>query len=390
MLSSLIRRFSTIIITLAFSFPCLAGRQELSALSSLANSYDYVRVLINENARYLSLEVNGRYKIVDPDSGNILSRGKNLKTTVTAYEKGILLGREKFFTDKILLSVGVNDEIIIDDRRFRGQIQFLRESNSKISVINFVDLEDYIRGILYHETSHYWPMEALKAQAIVSRTFVVDKMEERKLYEFDVTRDVYSQVYGGKTSERYRTNNAVDQTRGKILIYQGKVFPAFFHATCAGNTERASVLWNVDIPPLEGVKCGFCNQSPHFNWHYDLSLGQIEDKLVESGYKIDQIKNIIISGRNDSGRIRDLKLIGANSELIISAKDFRKAISPNIIRSTNFSVEIVRQDAVFEGYGWGHGVGLCQWGAYFMAKDNFTSEGILKHYYPKSEISLIQ
>ncbi|MFH1413665.1 MAG: SpoIID/LytB domain-containing protein [Candidatus Omnitrophota bacterium] len=383
MVSSLIPRFQKITL---ISF-LLVGTLSLSAS---ADSQDPVRVLVSENVQYLSLQVKGRYKIVDPDSGDILSRGKNLKTTVTGYEKGIILDRENFFMNKIFLCVEADDEIVINGRRFRGKIKFLKDAKSKISVINFVDMEDYIKGILYHETSHYWPMEALKAQAIASRTFVVYKMEERKIHEFDVTSDIYSQVYGGKTSERYRTNNAVDQTKGKIIIYQGRAVPAFFHATCAGNTERASVLWSVDIPPLKGVKCGFCDQSPHFNWHYDLSLGQIKDKLVNSGYKIDQIKDIIILGRNNSGRIRDLKLVGDSSELIISAKDFRNIIGPNIIRSTNFDVNIVRQDAVFEGYGWGHGVGLCQWGAYFMAKNNATAEQILKYYYPKSEISLIR
>ncbi|MFH1355485.1 MAG: SpoIID/LytB domain-containing protein [Candidatus Omnitrophota bacterium] len=383
MLSSLIHGFQKIILISLL----LVGTLPLSAS---ADSQDPVRVLVSENVEYLSLQVKGRYKIVNPDSKNILSRGKNLKTTVTGYDKGILLDKENFFTDKILLCVETDDEIVINGRRFRGKIEFLKNAKSKISVINFVDLEDYIKGILYHETSHYWPMEALKAQAIASRTFVVFKMEERKIHQFDVTSDIYSQVYGGKTSERYRTNRAVEQTKGKIIIYRKRVVPAFFHAACAGNTERASVLWSVDIPPLAGVKCGFCNQSPHFNWHYDLSLGQIEDKLANSGYKINQVKDIIISGRNDSGRVRDLKLVGANSELIISAKDFRNIIGPNIIRSTNFSVNIVRQDAVFEGYGWGHGVGLCQWGAYFMAKDNATAEQILKYYYPDSEISLIR
>jgi stage II sporulation protein D len=214
-------------------------------------------------------------------------------------------------------------------------------------------------------------------------------MEENKLKDFDVTSDIYSQVYGGKTSERYRTNKAVDATAGIVLTYRGKVIPAYFHATCGGHTEDASRLWDIDIVPLKGVVCNFCRGSRHFNWHAVLSLGEIEKKLKEGGFKIGQLKDIQILGRDASGRITDLRLVSLQEEVKISAKDFRNIIGPNLIRSANFTVEIADSDAVFEGVGWGHGVGLCQWGAYFMAKQGYNFEQILKYYYPDSEISLI-
>jgi stage II sporulation protein D len=229
-------------------------------------------------------------------------------------------------------------------------------------------------------------MEALKAQAIVCRTYAVYQMQENKSRDFDVTSDIYSQVYGGKTSERYRTNEAVDATKGQILTYQDKVFPAYFHATCAGHTEDAAVLWNIDIAPLKGVVCNYCKDSPHFNWHLTLDRGELRQRLVNAGYKMGMIKNIEILGKNKSGRITNLNITTTTKDVSISAKAFRNIVGPNEIRSTNFTVNLSGDDLVFEGFGWGHGVGLCQWGAYFMATQGKTAEQILKFYYPQSNV----
>jgi stage II sporulation protein D len=359
---------------------------QLTAYSCYAQPSKYVRVSVIENAESLNLKASGSYEITD-SSGSVLCKGKSLKTTVVSYKDGFLIAGKNFITNKLLIKTDDPDIFIINGRKFRGSLQFIRDKNAKLSVVNHIDLEDYVQGILYHEASHYWPMEALKAQAIVSRTYAVYQMQENKSKDYDLTSDIYSQVYGGKTSERYRTNKAVKDTRGIVLTYKDKIFPTFFHATCGGHTQDASKLWNIDMPPLKGVTCDFCKESPHFSWHYVLSLNEIKDKLIKAGYKIDELRNIEILGKDSSNRNTDLKLVSPLGDIKISAKDFRNAIGPNIIRSTNFKVNTISKDAIFEGFGWGHGVGLCQWGAYFMAKAGYKYDEILKYYYPGSEIS---
>lgn len=346
----------------------------------------YVRVAVFQKERTLRVKVDGPYEITD-GAGRILLSGTRLKTTVTTHKNRILLAGNSFDTPKIIIKGSDSGIITVNDRMFRGEIQFIRDKDVNLAVINRIALEPYVKGILYHEASHYWPMEALKAQAIVSRTYALYQMEEKKARDYDVTSDIYSQVYGGKTSERYRTNRAVEETKGKILIYQGKVFPAYFSATCAGHTEASSALWKIDILPLKGVVCGFCKDSPHFNWHYVLTLDEIQERLAQGGIETGRIKDLAISGRNDSGRVKDLKIITADKEMTVAVKDFRNIIGVNIIRSTRFTVSVIGQDAVFEGAGWGHGVGLCQWGAYFMAKQGRTHDEILTYYYPGSQIT---
>lgn len=362
----------------------------LGILSSAASAQaaNDVRVAIIQDAASLNIKISGSYEISDAKA-KLLFRGLDLKTTVTGYKAGILIAGRNFNTERILIRTINPDIIIINGRTFRGDIQLIKTSGSRLTVINRIDLEDYVKGILYHEASHYWPMEALKAQAIISRTYAVYQIQENKRRDFDVTSDIYSQVYGGKASERERTNKAVRDTAGEVLIYQGKAIPAYYHATCGGNTEDASLLWNINLAPLKGVACNFCKDSPHFNWHYVASLDELKDKLTAAGYKISNIKDIVILGKDKSGRITDLKIVSAKKDLKISAKDFRNIMDPNIIRSTNFTINIVEKDAVFEGIGWGHGAGLCQWGAYFMAKQGYNAEQILKYYYPGTDVKTI-
>ena len=349
----------------------------------------YIRVAIIQDVASLNLRISGPYEIRDSLSQQVLSRGKNLKTTVAAYKEGILLAGMNFKTPKIFIQTDGSGVIVIDGRRFRGDIQLVKKDNAHLMVINRIELEDYIRGILYHESSHYWPLEALKAQAIVCRSYALYQMQENRLKDYDVTSDIYSQVYGGMTSERYRTNRAVDVTEGEVLHYQGKILPAYYHATCGGYTEDASLLWNTDIVPLKGVPCRFCQDSPHFRWHNVLAKDEIQEKLTDAGYKTNNIEDILILGKDKSGRITDLKISTDKKDMSILAKDFRNIIGPNLIRSTNFKVKVVENDVVFEGFGWGHGVGLCQWGAYFMAKQGYSYKEILKYYYPGSELTPI-
>ena len=374
------KRKYTFIFLLVLIIPFLA------IAKACAESYPDIRVAIAQDVETINLKVTGAYEVTNPSRNKVLYQGKSLMTTVTSYKAGILIGEKSFNADWILI-VGKGDSLIfINGRTFRGEILIIRENNGMLTAINSIGLEDYIRGILYHEASHYWPMEALKAQAIVCRTYAVYSMQQNKFKTFDVTNDVYSQVYGGSKSERFRTNQAVDETLGKVIVFEGKIIPAYFHATCGGHTEDASLLWNINIPPLKGVVCGFCKESPHFNWHEVIFTGDIRQALVDDGYHIGVIKNIIPTGKDASGRIRELLIINQKKDLLISAKDFRNIIGTNLIRSTNFNVSVVGTDAVFEGIGWGHGVGLCQWGAYFMAKNGSTAEGIIKYYYPKTDV----
>ncbi|MBC8436512.1 MAG: SpoIID/LytB domain-containing protein [Candidatus Omnitrophica bacterium] len=376
-------RWLVVIVSILLS----AIRYPLSA--AFADTPQEIRVLILQDADSFNLRVKGPYKITDYAAKKCFATGSNLNTTVTAYNEGIILGGEGFSVDRLRFVPADSQETIINGRRFRGQMGFIKDRNNRLAIVNHIGLEDYIRGILYHEVSHYWPMEALNAQAIACRSYAAYQKELNKAKDYDLTSDMYSQVYGGRTSERYRSSIAVDKTRGLIIAYKGKPLAAFFHATCAGHTEDASLLWNIDLAPLKGVKCDFCKKSPHYKWDCVLPLREFRDKLNKAGYALKDVQDIAIAGRDASGRVTDLEVKTLAGLVKIPADKLRIILGPNMIRSANFTAVPLGSDVVFEGLGWGHGVGMCQWGAYFMAKEGYNYKDILAYYYPGTKIQSI-
>ena len=382
-----LRRLKTA-ITAAVITACLFS---FAAFNSRAAEPVYIRVLVLENRNSASLAIEGSYEVLDKKTGTVLFSGTDLNTTLLEYNNTLLLGEVNHKADSVIIRPLESNVIKIDGREFRGDIRFTSDKEGNgFSAINYLELEEYVKGVLYHEVSHYWPIEALKAQAIASRTFALYQHRMNRTKDYDLTADIYSQVYGGKTSERYRTNRAVEETRGQIIIYNNEILPAYYSATCAGHTEDASRLWDVNIAPLKGVECGYCADSPHFKWHRVIALQDIRDALNKTGLAINQdIKEISILSRDVSGRIDGMRIHFGGGSIDISGKNFRNAIGPNIVRSTNFKVRVNKNHAFFAGRGWGHGAGLRQWGAYFMAKRGFRFRKIIGFYYPGSRIGLI-
>jgi stage II sporulation protein D len=170
------------------------------------------------------------------------------------------------------------------------------------------------------------------------------------------------------------------------MTWDGKLFPAYFHACCGGHTEDADMLWKTNLPVLKGRPCPYCQDSPHFYWSRKVSIWPVRKALLEKGYKCGKITAFDVAGYDASGRATEILIKTTAENLKIPSNQFRIIVSPTLIKSTNFTVELKDEFLYFEGKGWGHGVGLCQWGACGMAQDGFTTEEILEFYYPHSQI----
>jgi len=348
-----------------------------------------VRVAVIKDAKQLTLTVKSGFNILPLEMDEVLYSENLLKSSlVVPTNWGIKIADMDFKLYGIRIVPLTDSAIHINDRSFRGEVDIIRQKNETLLVVNHINVEDYLRGVLYHEVSHWWPRAVLEAQAIASRTFALYQVGVNKNKDYDLECSVLSQVYGGATSEKIRTNDAVYKTIGKILTYKGSIFPAYFHATCAGHTEDAAILWKTNIQPLKGVICGFCKQSPHFYWKRSIAMSDIENTLG-----IKNIKDIIATNRSSSGRVVDM-LIRTNNDMVsYSAKDFRQKLGGNVIKSTMFKIRVDKNYsgklfANIEGVGWGHGVGMCQWGAFGMARRNYNAEKILKYYYPGVDIEM--
>ncbi|MFH1201836.1 MAG: SpoIID/LytB domain-containing protein [Candidatus Omnitrophota bacterium] len=373
-----------------FIFSVIAGSCVFA--SSLRPAYEMrnIRVAILDGVTSFNLAINGPYSLLGADN-KMLFEGDYLNDAKVLIKGAIIkIGNSEFDISRIKVIPQANDAISVNARRFRGNIEIIIKKDNKFLVVNHLVVEDYVKGVLYHEVSHFWPIEAIKAQAVLARTYALYEAKVNKALDYDLKTNTASQMYGGRTSEKFRTNMAVAATKREVLTFENELFPTYYHATCAGHTEDAANLFNIKIPPLAGVTCGFCRRSPHFKWQAKVSLKDILEKLKGKGFNLGVIGDIRIKGVNASGRISQLEIEGRDKSISLSGKDFRNAVGPNLIRSTNFQVKIENGFADFIGFGWGHGAGLCQWGAYFMAKEGKRYEEIIKYYYPGAELKELE
>lgn len=353
---------------------------------------EFVRVRVIENARQLRLHCPGYCRVVDEATGQTIDEGLALRLGIVSSRDGILYGQKRLPPGTLLRVEPAEDGAVsLNGRTLRGQLRISLKKRDSFTVINRIGLEDYLAGISVAETSHYWPMDALRAQAVVLRTYALYQKEHSVSREYDLCADVSSQVYAGAAAERYRFSEAVADTRGEVLRYQGKIIPAFFHSTCGGHTEDAAQLWSVRMPPLAGVLCPYCGGSPHFGWQATIPVRELSRLLLsKTRYAGSSIQAVEVVDLTASGRVKSLRIRTDKGSLTVSGKDLRSRVGADRMRSTLFSVRPQGTSFVFQGKGWGHGVGLCQWGSYFLAKSGADYKEILAAYYPQSELASLR
>jgi len=249
-----------------------------------------------------------------------------------------------------------------------------------------LDLETYLTKVVGNEMPKDWPEEALKAQAIISRTYVLSRMRNNLYADFDVTASTKDQVadLNGKVPESVR--RAVQQTRGVIVLYHGDIFSTYFHSTCGGRTKNASWYWDIeDIEPLRGVVCNKCSQSPFFRWHKEFGKNEFVCALRQKGLAISNISSVAVRSTPKEGK----ELI-FNRTQHISTYRLRALLGDSYLRSPDFDLDYDGSRIYIQGKGWGHGAGLCQWGAKRFAEEGKKFPFILQWYYPGSTLGVLE
>lgn len=346
-----------------------------------------VRVAIVQDQPSIRLAVKGPYRLVAPTTGEVLNSAHRLSTTtVQADAEGLRFGETVIHRSGIRVEPLKDATILVNERSYRGTVEIVPQADATLLAVNHLDVDEYLKGVLSQEVSQHWPMAALEAQAIAARTYALYQRQRNARQPFDVTADVSSQVYGGHLSERWRTTQAVRRTRGLVLTYQGQLFPAYFHAACGGRTEDAGELWTTNLPVLKGVACPYCQDSPHYRWETSIHRKEIRWALKQRHQPVGLVETITPGDRDPSGRWRTINIQGQEGAATLSAKDFREMVGPAVIRSLNFEVTIEGDNVKFAGWGWGHGVGLCQWGARGLAQRGRTAREILVYYYPGATV----
>ena len=276
--------------------------------------------------------------------------------------------------------------ITVNGKRYRGILECQPEAKGML-VINKLPLEEYLVGLINCEISSQWPMESVKAQAVIARSYALYQKNARRSALYDLESSVMDQVYQGSDIEDSRAGRGVEETAGEVLTFDGNIIQAFYHSNCGGHTEAAANVWGYPLPYLQGVDCKYCATAPSFRWEQTIPLKKIENQLRAAGFNAAGLKGILPGMRNGSGRISELTLLTSAGKITVPAPKFRMAIGSTIIKSTNFEVTTADETASFSGIGYGHGVGLCQWGAKQRAVDGFDYREILAYYYPGVRLS---
>jgi stage II sporulation protein D len=226
----------------------------------------------------------------------------------------------------------------------------------------------------------------LKVQAVAARTYALYNKHLSAAREYDLVATVQDQVYRGRLGVDRRVEQAVDQTRGLVVTYQNAPIYAAFSSTAAGPTEDSINVWAKDLPYLKGVECPFDLGSPYYQWKASVKMDQLEHHLRQQGFVVGTIATITPIAYSRAGRVTTLRILHSRGELLLRGEDLRKAVGYSVIPSTQFEIESVGADVIFAGYGAGHAVGLCQWGAKELAELGYPFTSILRYYYPGTEL----
>jgi stage II sporulation protein D len=257
-----------------------------------------------------------------------------------------------------------------------------KQPEPSVSVINILDLEDYLLSVLPSEMPATWPAEALKAQAVAARSYAVANLGKHAKDGFDVKATIEDQVYSGVSAERDSTNRAVAETEGVVIKFGGKVITAFFHSAGGGFTELSENVWGRNLPYLKSVP-DYDDASPHFAWTRQFTPDSLEKAF---GQDLGQILNVMILTRSSANRVQDALLVGSNGTRYVTGDVLRSALK---LPSTVFNVGCDENGYTFAGRGFGHGLGLSQWGAKALAEQGYNAAQILTYYYKDVSVESI-
>lgn len=366
-----------------------------------------VNTLLEEASSQISMTVSKTVFLYSDDRKTALIKPANRLTfQVFNDELKLMINGKVFSASKFYLKPENDTALVgINGNSYRGYLKIVN-SDSGIKLVNTLLIEDYVKGVMTKEmpvgtgTENF---EALKAFAICVRTYALMKLGNGNI-DFDLYSDTRDQVYGGADAEYPMSDSAVEATRGVILTYSGNPAIVYYHSTCGGHTENSvNVFTDRSIPYLTGIPDGsppYCSISPRFSWEEQYSETEFIKRLTEAGYLSDKftvLDSVSVISRFESGRVNNLRIIvsaesGETKQIDLFGNSIRNIIrnSDNSapLRSTLFDINLNSDLSVkIKGNGFGHGVGLCQYGSIFLSKSGWNYKSILNHYFPGTNIT---
>lgn len=342
---------------------CVSGC--VHVVSGRADGVEKIKVLVVQDAR--SIEIRG-------DSGGAFQADKGPSGVVR------INGADRAAP----VRVAPRDEFVyLNGKPYRGIVEIYNGKDG-LYAVNEVSMEYYLAGIINNEISSKWHREAIKAQAVVARTYALYQKKKHLKEPYHVAGNVMGQVYSGADTEDPASFKAVRDTAGEIVAYKGEPALTVYHSNAGGRTDSSGDIWAHDYPYLRGVDSPY---DPELAWEVRLAGRELEALLKKAGYKIGAPEAVYALAATPGKRVRTLMVQDTSGAKIrLSGEDMRRAIGYGTLKSAIFEVIRADDEFIFKGRGSGHGVGLSQWGAKGMAEAGYTYEKILKHFYPGTDL----
>lgn len=356
---------------------------------------DITEAVITSSTNLTIISDNGKAKLY------------NIDLNVTIFNSQLKVNNDSFTGKNFEFKTSSPNIFSINGQPYRGNLKLIiNPETNTFSAINIVPLEPYLAGVVGVEMPDYWEPEALKSQAVASRTYCLYiKKRFGTGNDYDMRKNQSNQVYEGINAESKQTWNAVNETKGIVLTCiepngSENIFPTYYSSTCGGHTEDSKNVFGEDFSALKGVPCPYCKnvaKPKYYFWHrVQFDFKTVTERLLSrysSLEKLEEIADIVIKNQTiykNFTRITSVELVGINGQKDwLRAEDFRLAIDPSgrKIKSTIFKLTKEDDGWLFQsGRGFGHAVGMCQCGAQAMARQDADFKKILEYYYQGSKI----
>lgn len=265
-------------------------------------------------------------------------------------------------------------------RRYRGALR-LSAVPGGIEVVNVLDVESYLRGVVPSEMAAVWPLEALKAQAVAARSYTLTSLDPEARYDLCATDEC--QVYRGVAAEHTRTDAAIAATAGVVVTYGGATARTYYHADSGGIVASSAEVWGSWSPYLLARTDAQAN-SPHRAWQVRLDGSTVGSSLAAAGYDVGTVTALRVLSLSESGRVHELEVVGSRGATVLAGALLTQQARGWGLKSMTFRVQ---GGLTVSGDGWGHGVGMSQYGARALATAGYDFGQILAFYYPNTGLT---
>lgn len=338
-----------------------------------------LRIAIENNVSQVKVGSSTK-AIVQDSSGRTLGELPGM-AAYHAKTSGSEVSLQNWQANRIYIQPAGDGYVFIGDRWYRGGITLVR-SDGGLTAVNNVNLEDYLYSVIGAEMSPSWPLEALKAQAVAARSYALYQREKQGTSTYDLGDTQGWQVYKGLETEANSTYAAVDATAGQVMVYNGKIIEAFFHSSSGGHTENVEDVWTEPRAYLRGVP-DYDRGSPVYEWSTTVSVSQLSNLISGVG----NVVGIQPEKTTQTGRVLTMKVMGDSGQRIIDGEDIQKLLG---LKSTRFSIQKANGMFQVNGRGFGHGVGLSQWGAHNLALSGANYQQMLYYYYQNASLAKLE